>query len=233
MGRGNPEANAPVNNASVNSVCDNESEAMKMLVTPPPTRSFRHVAAAATIAVTLVVVACPAAERLRMAQDNATEIEARDCLKAAAQAASDENLEGFIGCFAKKQRPRIRRKVAILFVRHSIDLELLDSHLVSEEGERAELAVKYRATLSDDSCDVVSLVGLTREAEGWRIAREKVESNSAVAQRTSASQSGGQVFRFGGGGDVVLGPQDDDGLPADIGRRPGGGCANGRCGLPR
>lgn len=130
-------------------------------------------------------------------------------------------------------RPRIRRKVAILFVRHSIDLELLASQLVSEEGERAEMAVKYRATLSDVSCDVVSLVGLTRETEGWRIAREKVESNSAVAQRTSASQAGGQVFRFGGGGDVVLGPQDDDGLPADIGRQPGGGCANGRCGLPR
>lgn len=188
-------------------------------------------AVAAWIAV--AVQTSPAAERLRMAQDNVTEIEVKDCLKTAAQAASDENLDGFIGCFAEKQRPRIRRKVAILFVRHSIDLELLDSHIVSEQAERAEIAVKYRATLSDDAYDIVSLVGLSREDDGWRIAREKVESNAAVSQRKSASQYGGQVFRFGGGGDVVLGRQDDDGLPADIGVRPGGGCANGRCGLPR
>lgn len=197
----------------------------------PFTIARRPAAFAAWIMV--LVQSCPAAERLRMAADNVTEIEVKDCLKIAAQAASDENLDGFVGCFAEKQRPRIRRKVAILFVRHSVDLELLDSHMVSESTGRAEVAVKYRATLSDHSYDIVSLVGLSREDEGWRIAREKVESNSSVAPRESGSQYGGQVFRFGGGGDVVLGPLNDDGLPADIGRQPGGGCANGRCGLPR
>jgi hypothetical protein len=111
-----------------------------------------------------------------------------------------------------------------------LDLELLDSHLLSQSKTRAELAVKYRATLSEDSFEVVSILGLVKEKDAWRIAREKVERNTARPRQEASSSSSGQVFRFGGGGDVMLNPPDD-GLPADIGRQPGGGCANGRCGL--
>jgi hypothetical protein len=174
-----------------------------------------------------------AAQRARMVADNVTAIDVKDCLQAAAKAASDEDLDAFIGCFAEKQQPRIRRKAAVLFVNHSIDLELLDSHLVNESEKRAQVAVKYRTTLTNESYHIVSLVGLSLEGGAWRIAREKVEARSTIDSSESQSRSGGQVFRFGGGGDVVLGPLNDDGLPADIVRRPGGGCANGRCGLPR
>lgn len=198
----------------------------------PPLKHFsRAIVAAACMAAAGGSAA--AVERARMLAGNVTAIDVKDCLQAAAQAASEENLDAFIGCFAEKQQPRIRRKAAVLFVNHSIDLELLDSHLMKQSDTRAEVAVKYRTTLTDESYHIVSLVGLCLEDGAWRIAREKVEARSTVNPNESQSHSGGQVFRFGGGGDVVLGQLNDDGLPADIRRRPGGGCANGRCGLPR
>lgn len=201
----------------------------------------RHLLTAALRAILTVAAAyaagsgnpSAAADRITMLADNVTEIDVKDCLRTAAKAATDEDLEAFIGCFAEKQRPRIRRKAAMLFVTHAINLDLLDSHLVAKSDERAEIAVRYRTTLTDDSYDIVSIVGLARENGAWRIAREKIEYRKAVAAKESQSLSGGQVFRFGGGGEVVLGPLNDDGLPADIGRQPGGGCANGRCGVPR
>ena len=174
--------------------------------------------------------ACRAAERLVMSSDNVVEIGVRDCVRAAATAVSEENLDAFVGCFSEKQRAKIRRRAAIVFVTHSLDLELFDNHLVSESGERAELAVKYRVTLTDDSFDVVSMLGMVQESSGWRIASEKVESNVPRASRRPVESCGGPVFRFGGGGAVFKGGAEDF-LPADIGRVPGGGCANGRCGL--
>jgi hypothetical protein len=171
-----------------------------------------------------------AADRLVMSSDNVVEIDVKDCVRTAATAVSEENLDAFVGCFTEKQRAKIRRRAAIVFVTHSLDLELLDNHLVSESSGRAELAVKYRVTLTDDSFDIVSLLDMAKEAGGWRIASEKVESNVLRASRRSTSTCGGPVFRFGGGGEAVLKGGVEDFLPADIGRRPGG-CANGRCGL--
>jgi len=60
---------------------------------------------------------------------------------------------------------------------------------------------------------------------------EKVELNVPLERNRSSSSCGGPVFRFGGGGDVILRSEAEDFLPKDIGRQPGRGCANGRCGL--
>lgn len=172
----------------------------------------RTIALAAALAA--AATASPAADRVRMAVDNVAEIDVKDCMQTAAQAVADEDLEAFVGCFTAKQRPGLRRKAAMVFVKHEVDLELVDSHLVEKTDRRAELAVMYRVTLSQQSYDVVSLVALEREDGNWRIATEQVEARSGAQQRGSAAGSGEpeQVFRFGG---------------------DGGGCANGRCGVPR
>ena len=180
-----------------------------------------------------VATVCSATERVRIAVDNVAEIGIKDCIRTAAEAFDQENLDAYLGCFASKQRPKIRRKVALLFVEHEIGLELLDSHLVNETDGKAELAVKYRMTLTEPRYDIVSLIRLAREDDRWRIVGESIQSNSAMPISRSYGGSGEQVFRFGGGGEVLLNPQGDDGLPADIGRRPGGGCPDGRCRLPR
>lgn len=119
----------------------------------------------------------------------------------------------------------------MLFVTHALTFELLDTQLVEEQPEKAALAVKYRFSLSENAYEVVSLLGLVREEEAWRIAREKIGSRTVASAHGSTSATDGQVFRLGGGGDVILNPRGDDMLPVDIGRRRGGGCANGRCGL--
>jgi hypothetical protein len=184
-------------------------------------------------ALAAVATACPASDRVRMAVDNVALIDVKDCMQTAAQAVADENLDAYVGCFTAKQRPELRRKAAMVFVKHEVDLELVDSHLVDKAERKAELAVMYRVRLSQQAYDVTSLIGLVREDEQWLIATEQVEGRSGARQRGLAAGSGEQAFRFGGGGDVVLNPQADGFLPADIGRAPGGGCANGRCGVPR
>lgn len=179
-----------------------------------------------------VAVPCAAEERVRMAVDNVAQIDIRDCVQAAAQAVADENLDAFVGCFAQKLRPQIRRQAAMLFVAHEIDLELLDSHLVEESGVKAEVAVKYRVTMTEPCYDIISIVNLSREQDAWRIMREQVKSRLMTRGHSACAGSEDQVFRFGGGA-AVLDPRAADFLPGDVGRQPGGGCANGRCGVPR
>ena len=182
----------------------------------------------------VVVIPCPctAADRLVMSSGNDTEIGVGDCVRKAAKAVSEEDLDAFVDCFTERQRPKIRRRAAMIFVTYTLDLELLDDHVVSESGDKAELVVKYRLMLTDDAFDIVSLLGMAREHGAWRISAEKVESTVPLVRSRSVSNSGGAVFRFGGGGDVMLrGGDAEDFLPKDIGRQPGRGCANGRCGL--
>lgn len=151
---------------------------------------------------------CPpaaAAERPTMA-DTSTESDVRGCVRRAARAVSEEQLPTYLDCFTAKQRARVRRQAALLFVSHALDLELVDSHLLSDEGSTAELAVNYTVTLTDQSYNVISILLLASEDGAWRIADEKVLATVPV--RGNASADGrGPVFRFGGG------------------------CANGRCGL--
>lgn len=172
---------------------------------PPASTSFMVVAA--------VVLATAAAGSLARADgrvrmlDTSAEIGAADCLKTAAQAVCEEDVDAFVGCFTNDQRPKLRRKVAILFVSHTLDLELIDTHVVSESPGRTELAVKYHVTLSGEAYDIVSVIDLVKEDGSWRIARERVESRRQMDGDGSSRASGNQAFRFGGG------------------------CANGRCEL--
>jgi hypothetical protein len=108
------------------------------------------------------------------------ELEIRD-LTAATRSVT--NGADYVGCFTPKQRPGLRRKAAMVFVMHDVDLELVDGHLVDEGERKAELAVMYRVTLSRQVYDVVSVTGLLREDEQWLIATEQVEARSGARHR--------------------------------------------------
>jgi hypothetical protein len=163
--------------------------------------------------------------------DNSREAGIQDCVRRAAKAVCDEDLGGFLGCFTEKERSRIRRKTALLFVTHTLELEIVDSHVLGEAKGRAELAVNYQVRLTDQSHGVVSILDLTAEDGRWLIAGEQVQTVSRDPRDDRSASSAGRVFRFGGGGDAVLGAGPEDFLPRDIGRAPGRGCANGRCGM--
>lgn len=173
-----------------------------------------------------------AGERLRVDPGNVDEIEIKDCLKVAERAANDEDLDAYTGCFCLRLQKPMRRRIGLLFVQHDIALEIVDSHVLKQTDTSGEIAVKYRASLSANTAEIVSFLVLSKEDGAWKIGKEKIHASRNRNVESSSSQaSGGDnvQFNFGGGGAVLLNPNDDL-LPRDIGQRPGG-CANGRCGL--
>ena len=52
--------------------------------------------------------------------DNGEETGMRDCIKQAAEAASQEDLDTYISCFTDSQKKPVRRRTAMLFVRHTM-----------------------------------------------------------------------------------------------------------------
>lgn len=114
-------------------------------------------------------------QRVQVAPGNADEINIKTQLSTVAEMASTRNLEGYLECFAASARKKIRKDAAITFVRHAVSMEVLDSQILKHSDSRSELAVRYRATLSDQIFDVVSLVAMKREDGYWKISAEKVQ----------------------------------------------------------
>lgn len=126
---------------------------------PLPVSTFFTTVAALVLAIASPRIEAWAEGRVRML-DTSAEIGAADCLKTAAQAVCEEDVDAFVRCFTNDQRPKLRRKAAILFVSHTLDLDLVDTHVVSESPGKTELAVKYHVTLSKDAYDIVSVIDL-------------------------------------------------------------------------
>jgi len=109
--------------------------------------------------------------------DNSGELGMRDCIKQAAAAASQEDLDAFLSCFTDSHKKQLRRKAALLFVRHTVTLELMDYHLVRETDKHATWAIKYKALLTDAEYVVVSLLHMHIENNAWKIHHEEVETS--------------------------------------------------------
>lgn len=101
--------------------------------------------------------------------------EIHDQIRNLADMASAENLEGYLACFAKNRVRQLRKEAATTFVRHDVQLDLLDSHVIKTRGNRSEVAVKYRAVLSEWEYEVISLLTMTREDGYWKISSEKIQ----------------------------------------------------------
>lgn len=114
--------------------------------------------------------------RVRVAANNAEELDIRDCLSNAVEAANSEDLDGFVNCFTGGTKSKIRKQAAIRFVQHDVAMELLDTHVIKASNTTGEVAVKYRVLLTDDRFDVVSLVAVKQENGYWRIKSEKIQS---------------------------------------------------------
>lgn len=150
--------------------------------TIPRTQGFTPLGLISSLALVVMCFMASAAwddavyRRLLMT-DNSSETGMRDCIKQAAAAASQEDLETYVSCFTDSQRKQLRRKAALLFVRHTVTLELIDCHLVEETDSHAIWALKYKALLTDAGYDVVSLLHMHKENNAWKIRREEVETS--------------------------------------------------------
>jgi hypothetical protein len=114
--------------------------------------------------------------RVRVAVHNGEEIDIRDCLSNAVEAANSENLDGFVNCFTGNTKSKIRKQAAIRFVQHDVAMELLDTQVIKAGKTTGEVAVKYRLVLTEERFDVVSLVAVKQENGYWRINSEKIQS---------------------------------------------------------
>lgn len=105
-------------------------------------------------------------------------------LNATAEAATAEDLEGFLDCFTKASKTKIRKQAAVRFVQHAVAMEVLDAQVLKHGGNSSQAAVRYRLSLSEDQYDVVSLVALKRENGYWRIQSERVQSYEHQSPRS-------------------------------------------------
>ena len=126
----------------------------------------------------------PVPARLRMAPDTLEQTDPRNCVSQAAEMANAENLAGYLECFAAGSQKKLRKEAALLFTRHDVEMDLLDAHVIKEGPTKSELAVRYRAKLSDSQYDVVSLVAVKKESGYWKISSEKVQEYECQTPRS-------------------------------------------------
>ncbi len=193
------------------------------------TRSSGSLTLILNLAFMLVMTSARGSDRLTVVTGNDTEIEVKDCLAVAVKAVNDEDVDAFLDCFPASQHSRRRRETGLLFVRHEMGMELLETHFLHKDDRRCDVAVRYRLLRTGRPTEIVSAVTLAKSEAGWRITKEKLLS------AIEASHCG----------------RDSDFIRvADLGRNPGGaqpnrdlleefnagfqlapgGCANGRCG---
>lgn len=122
--------------------------------------------------------------RLRMAPETLEQTDPRTCVSQAAEMANAENLAGYLECFSAGSQKKLRKEAAILFTRHDVAMDLLDAHVVTETPTKGEVAVRYRAKLSDSQYDVVSLVAVKKENGYWKISSEKIQEYECQSPRS-------------------------------------------------
>lgn len=126
----------------------------------------------------------PVPTRLRMAPDTLEQADPRNCVSQAAEMANAENLAGYLECFSAGSQKKLRKEAALLFTRHDVAMDLLDAHVIKETATKGEVAVRYRARLSDSSYDVLSLVAVRKENGYWKISSEKVQEYECQSPRS-------------------------------------------------
>ena len=128
---------------------------------------------------------CPAVEASDVPEKNGQQ-PILDCVRSAANAANEEDLTAYLACFSTPLQRSARRRVGMLFASHNVSVELVDSHILEESSDSAEVAIKYVLTLSSLSGEFISLIRLKKEESGWRISKETVQSVGATDSRSDS-----------------------------------------------
>jgi len=138
--------------------------------------------------------------RIRVGEDLSEASDMKGCLLATATAAGSEDLDGFLGHFTTGTQRKLRKKTAMLFVQHEFALEVVDCHVIECSEKKGELAVRYRATLSERHVDVVAVLDMRRENGYWKISREQVKT----MQQSSAASCSPSRTSYLGGGEIAM-----------------------------
>ena len=89
----------------------------------------------------LLSSAASAGDRVAMV-DNSDSTSIKDVINGLVRAFDNEDLDSYESCFKESRRSVIRRKTAYIFADEDCSMELVDIHIVEEDGEKASAAVK-------------------------------------------------------------------------------------------
>ena len=168
------------------------------------------------------------AERLRMVGPPPAEEAVRDLMESVASTCNRRLFTEFMSHFTPRRAAAIRSQMETRFIQTDIVMEIQNAIVLSHTDERIVFGVRYAWNETPGPKRLfASKVTAVKVAASWKIDREQVQSQREETHVTASAAA--HRFDFGGGGVVALNPNDDF-LPRDIPRRPGG-CVNGRCGL--
>lgn len=187
----------------------------------------------AVLAALLVCSSAAASDRVSMV-DNSEATSIKDLVAGAVRAFDSEDLDSYESCFKESRRAYIRRRSAHVFADDECSMELVDIHVIKDDGEKAAAAVKYRMGGSSASFVILAEVDFVKEEGEWRIDRETVKSKSLAPRRTAMSSAPAIPV----GRAPIWDPMNPDPdnisphlnhLIGDVGIQQGMGCADGKC----
>lgn len=165
-------------------------------------------------------------DRIKMlsAPEGQKEIEA--LMDQAATSCNERNFSEFMSCFTRKKAASIRKTMKELFSRHELEMKIISLEVTAGDDDSKEFDMTYSwdSDIAPQKKIITAKVIAKKELNKWRIDSEEIKNvNSVDKQEQNVN------INFGGAGQVVMNPvNDDDFLPRDIAKRPGG-CANGKC----
>jgi hypothetical protein len=171
-----------------------------------------------------------AEERLKMlAAPDSREVET--LMDDVAESCNSKNFDEFMSCFTKKRGSGIRRAMKNLFAKHEIDMKIISVENIENKEEEVGFDLKYGWDADNvaQKSIITSFVIAKKENGKLRIDSEKVKNVENIWKNENDIPN--REINFGGGGQVVLNPNNnDDFLPRDLVKVPGN-CANGRCNI--
>lgn len=115
-------------------------------------------------------------QRPVMVEDLSSLADMEQTILSAIDAANTEDLKVFLNHFTNSAQCKIRKKTAILFVKETVQIELIESHIVDIDDVKGSIAVKYKTIISNNAKEVISILKLINENNSWKIDNEKVYS---------------------------------------------------------
>jgi hypothetical protein len=117
-------------------------------------------------------------QRPVMVEDLSSVADMEQAILSAIDAANTEDLSVFLDHFTNNAKGRIRKKIAILFVKETVRVELIEHHVIDNNSSKGSMAVRYKAIISDNTKEIVSIIKLVNENNSWKIDNEKIYSSS-------------------------------------------------------
>jgi hypothetical protein len=170
---------------------------------------------------------CIGEERIRMLDAPEGRKEMEELMDKASISCNERNFSEFMSCFTKKKASSIRRNMKELFSRHELEMQIISLNILSgdEKSKEFDMTYSWDSNIAPQKLIITAKVIAKKEENNWKIDFEEVRD----VRKIDKNQQGNLNINFGGAGQVEMNPvNNDDFLPRDIAKRPGG-CANGQC----